>query len=541
MLIPQHREAHRHLRPRVRAPISWRAACSMAGMTSRFEVVSPRHAASGECTLQIPGPAQRAQRAGRDRVGLDLEIPFADHPEGAGRLRRRAASVPGPRHRGRRHGGRRLRPPSGRDPGDAGRRQGRVRRAGSSRCSSRTATRARSTCAQEFLTAFNQADVLVVMDIYAAGEAPIPGRHAPRTSPRASAPTATATSPISAATGRASLDHVCEISRPGDLVLTLGAGDVSQLGPEHAAPARGRLVEWEGDMLGEIRGEVRFKEPLSFHTSLRIGGAAGHLRGAAGRRRHPPRAACSPSASSCRWPSSEAATTCSSSDRGMRGVVLKLEGCLGRAEFHGEEAMAGAGVSLSALIREAAALNLGGIEALVGIPATVGRRPGHERRDRRRLRSATSSAPSTSCTPTARSASSSRAPGTFTPHRSTRRRGSVLIGCRLQLHRRPLAEIQKEIKQRLKVKKSTQPLALASAGCVWKNPPNDVAARLDREGRASRASGSTARRSPPSTPTSSSTAAERCAADILALHGAHARARARAPRHHARARDQDPR
>src|SRR4030095_4734412 len=28
---------------------------------------------------------------------------------------------------------------------------------------------------QEFLTAFNQADVLVVMDIYAAGEAPIPG------------------------------------------------------------------------------------------------------------------------------------------------------------------------------------------------------------------------------------------------------------------------------------------------------------------------------------------------------------------------------
>ena len=27
-------------------------------------------------------------------------------------------------------------------------------------------------------------------------------------------------------------------------------------------------------MLGEIRGEVRFKEPLGFHTSLRIGGTA---------------------------------------------------------------------------------------------------------------------------------------------------------------------------------------------------------------------------------------------------------------------------
>jgi UDP-N-acetylenolpyruvoylglucosamine reductase len=53
-------------------------------------------------------------------------------------------------------------------------------------------------------------------------------------------------------------------------------------------------------------------------------------------------------------------------------VVLKIEGCLGRAEYWGEEAVAGAGVSLSALIREAAALNLGGIEALVGVPATVG-------------------------------------------------------------------------------------------------------------------------------------------------------------------------
>ena len=59
-------------------------------------------------------------------------------------------------------------------------------------------------------------------------------------------------------------------------------------------------------------------------------------------------------------------------DRGVRGVVVKVDGCLGRAEFNGEEAVAGAGVGLSALIREAAALNLGGIECLVGIPATIG-------------------------------------------------------------------------------------------------------------------------------------------------------------------------
>jgi len=41
-----------------------------------------------------------------------------------------------------------------------------------------------------------------------------------------------------------------------------------------------------------------------------------------------------------------------------------------------------------------------------------------------------------------------------------------------------MADIQKDIKQRLKQKKATQPLALASAGCVWKNPPGDAAGRL---------------------------------------------------------------
>jgi UDP-N-acetylmuramate--alanine ligase len=84
---------------------------------------------------------------------------------------------------------------------------------------------------QDFLTAFYQTDVLVVMDIYPAGEPPIPGVHA-----------------RDLAEGIAShghrevvyldndrqriLDYLCEITRPGDLVLTLGAGDVGTLGGE---------------------------------------------------------------------------------------------------------------------------------------------------------------------------------------------------------------------------------------------------------------------------------------------------------------------
>jgi UDP-N-acetylmuramate dehydrogenase len=46
------------------------------------------------------------------------------------------------------------------------------------------------------------------------------------------------------------------------------------------------------------------------------------------------------------------------------------------------------------------------------------------------------------------------------------------------LTRRPQREIQADLKQRLKMKKATQPLALASAGCVWKNPSSDFAGRI---------------------------------------------------------------
>src|ERR1700675_1158581 len=229
-------------------------------------------------------------------------------------------------------------------------------------------------------------------------------------------------------------------------------------------------------MLGEIRGEVRFKEPLSFHTSLRIGGSADIF-------------IVPQDVEDIRLALSFAEREQLSldvigggnnllvSDRGVRGVVLKLEGCLGRAEFHGEEAVAGAGVSLSALIREAAALNLGGIEALVGIPATIG--------GALAMNAGTDDGTIGDFVSAVYFLHPDGTIGEFKPGGAsfTYRAfqgppGAVLLGCRLQFHRRPLAEIQKEIKQRLKRKKSTQPLALASVGCVWKNPPGETATRL---------------------------------------------------------------
>jgi UDP-N-acetylmuramate dehydrogenase len=229
-------------------------------------------------------------------------------------------------------------------------------------------------------------------------------------------------------------------------------------------------------MLGEIRGEVRFKEPLSFHTSLRIGGPADifivpqdvediRLALSFAEREQLPVEVIG------------GGNNLLVSDRGFRGVVLKLEGCLGRAEFHGEEAVAGAGVGLSALIREAAAINLGGLECLVGIPATIG--------------GAVAMNAGTPdgwigdfvsavyfLHPDGTLGEFKPGAGSFSYRVFEAPPGAVLIGARLQLQRRPQVEVQKDIKQRLKQKKATQPLALASAGCVWKNPPGDVAGRL---------------------------------------------------------------
>ena len=124
-------------------------------------------------------------------------------------------------------------------------------------------------------------------------------------------------------------------------------------------------------MLGEIRGEVRFKEPLSFHTSLRIGGPADIfvVPQNVDDIRH---ALLFAERDQLTVTVIGGGNNLIVRDRGVRGVTLKLEGCLGRADYQGEEALAGAGVSLSGLIREAAALSLGGIECLIGIPATVG-------------------------------------------------------------------------------------------------------------------------------------------------------------------------
>jgi UDP-N-acetylmuramate dehydrogenase len=227
-------------------------------------------------------------------------------------------------------------------------------------------------------------------------------------------------------------------------------------------------------MLGRITGAVRFREPLSHHTSLRIGGLAEYF-------------IMPQHLDDLRYALAFAeyedlpliviggGNNLLVSDRGLQAVVVKLQGIFSRAEFAGDEVAVGAGMPLSALIREAAAQGLGGLEYLAGIPATVGGALVNKART-------AEGALIEHCS----SVYFVHPDGTLGEHRAGPAggrtfdlpQGGILVGCRLQLKRRPAQVVQKALQYRLKVWKESQPFALAAAGYIWKNPPGDRAARL---------------------------------------------------------------
>ena len=79
----------------------------------------------------------------------------------------------------------------------------------------------------EFSTAFTLADTVTVLPIYAASEEPIPGIDAELLVARMRDTQAKFEPDFPSAVAQ-----VAQSARPGDLILTLGAGSVSQLAPQ---------------------------------------------------------------------------------------------------------------------------------------------------------------------------------------------------------------------------------------------------------------------------------------------------------------------
>jgi UDP-N-acetylmuramate--alanine ligase len=87
---------------------------------------------------------------------------------------------------------------------------------------------------EQFTGAFVDADMVIVLPIYAASEEPIPGVTAERLAERIEGPQVQFVADFAAAVAA-----VAAQAKNGDLILTLGAGSVSQLGPQILAALEG--------------------------------------------------------------------------------------------------------------------------------------------------------------------------------------------------------------------------------------------------------------------------------------------------------------
>jgi UDP-N-acetylmuramate--alanine ligase len=95
-------------------------------------------------------------------------------------------------------------------------------------------------CFDELVRAFNRADVLLLTDVYPAGEAPIEGASSDRL---AQAIRAHGHRDVTWVGPRSALvDALVSRVEPGDVVITLGAGDITRTGPELLARLRGETA-----------------------------------------------------------------------------------------------------------------------------------------------------------------------------------------------------------------------------------------------------------------------------------------------------------
>lgn len=219
---------------------------------------------------------------------------------------------------------------------------------------------------KEFGSAFEKADRIFISDIYPASEPPIEGISG-----------ATIVEEISAR-GQQSAEFVRDVAsihkaaaaalQDGDLVLSLGAGNIHEAGK--------RLVEdlQARDTLQEIigKGRVKLHEPLSRHTTMKIGGPARFWiepeteAGFADLVRH-----CFDE--NIPFMVMGRGSNLLVRDGGFPGVVAHLsQGEFSQHQIDGVEITAGVGVKFKQLTAIARSAKISGLEWMEGIPGSLG-------------------------------------------------------------------------------------------------------------------------------------------------------------------------
>ncbi|MCP9468575.1 MAG: UDP-N-acetylmuramate dehydrogenase [Nitrospira sp.] len=223
-----------------------------------------------------------------------------------------------------------------------------------------------------------------------------------------------------------------------------------------------------------LKGEVRFDVPLSEYTSFRIGGPADALVEPAdledlirvvrqSHERNVPVFVLG-------------GTNLLVRDKGIRGVVMSLARLRTIKEEPGSVLYAEAGVGMPTLIGYAIRRSLKGLEWAAGIPGTVGgcvvMNAGTKLGEMKDVVKAVRIV-----TPTGAVKEREGREIVF-GYRRAKLPAGVVAGVWLQLAPGVRSELERTVKDYLRYRRETQPLTLPSAGCVFKNPPDDSAGRV---------------------------------------------------------------
>src|SRR5437868_2539318 len=223
-----------------------------------------------------------------------------------------------------------------------------------------------------------------------------------------------------------------------------------------------------------VRGSVSFQAPLREYTSFKIGGPADVLVEPADIED-----VCLVVQQACarKIPCFVlGGTNLLIRDGGIRGIVMSLVQLRGIMEEPGFVLYAEGGVGMPTLIGYAIRHSLAGLEWAAGIPGTVagcvvmnaGTKLGEMKDSVKTVRMVNMKGQVVDV---------DAAQVKFEYRRALLPCG-IVVGAWLQLKRGIRSEIERVVRDYLHYRRNTQPLAMASAGCVFKNPPSDSAGRL---------------------------------------------------------------
>ncbi len=317
----------------------------------------------------------------------------------------------------------------------------------------------------DFARVLSGADVLLVTEVYAAGEAPIAGAdgraicRAVRSRGHVEPVFVDKVEELAAALG--------DLLRPGDVLLTMGAGHIGNV--VHELPA-------QLDLPPVYAQRLRRHEPLSRHTSWHVGGPADYWFEPRDRTDLLAFLRALPRDFPVHWIG--LGSNLLIRDGGLRGVVLSTHGALGRLDrLSATTVYCEAGVPCARIARQCIKWGLGPAEFFAGIPGTLG---GALAMNAGAFGGETWRHVQSVETVDRAGVQRTRAAAEYeVGYRSVRAPAPLewFLAAKLVFERRPGAD-NAELKALLTRRKDTQPIGEWSCGSVFTNPPGDHAARL---------------------------------------------------------------